>query len=99
MAVKPDCLKLDSYRKQLVNAAGAHSAAKAKAFREERAMADKPEFVDLIREATRQTRRRLAPRVEKPEAKEKSRLSHWPPHRWVQWRMEKFTPWKLKPWD
>ncbi len=28
-------------------------------------MADKPEFVDMISEATRQTRRRYAPRVER----------------------------------
>jgi hypothetical protein len=68
------------------------------AFREERAMADKPEFVDMISEAPRQTRRRYAPRVVKPAAKETSRLSHWPPDRWVQWRMETLTPWKLKSW-
>jgi hypothetical protein len=36
--------------------------------------------------------------------KEASRLSHWPPEHWQQWRMETLTPWKLKPgrgkdWD
>jgi hypothetical protein len=68
------------------------------AFREERAVADKPEFIDMIRDATRQSRRSFMPRVVEPEVKEKSRLSHWPPQRWVDWRMETFKPWKLKPW-
>ena len=62
-------------------------------------MADKPEFVDMISEATRQSRRRFAPRVAiEPEVKERSRLGHWPPQRWVDWRAETFKPWKLKPW-
>ena len=63
-------------------------------------MTDKPEFVDMISEATHQLRRRLMPRiVDLPTApKETSRLSHWPPDRWTQWRMETLTPWKLKPW-
>jgi hypothetical protein len=62
-------------------------------------MADKPEFVDMISEATRQTRRRIIQRTAEPEVKPRSRLSHWPPERWEQWRVEKFMPWKLKPWD
>lgn len=33
-------------------------------------MADKPVFVDMISEATRQTRRRIMPRVVAPEVKE-----------------------------
>jgi hypothetical protein len=62
-------------------------------------VADKPEFVDMISEATRQSRRRYAPHVEAaPVVKETSRLSHWPPDRWVQWRMETLTPWKMKSW-
>jgi len=62
-------------------------------------MADKPEFVDMISEATRQSRRRLMPRVVEPVAvKETSRLSHWPPDRWEQWRIETLTPWKLRSW-
>ena len=62
-------------------------------------MADKPEFVDMISEATRQVRRRYKPpRTIEPEARETSRLSHWPPDRWVQWRIETLTPWKLKSW-
>lgn len=69
------------------------------ALREERAVADKPEFVDMISEATRQSRRRYAPRaIIEPEVKERSRLSHWPPERWTQWRLETLTPWKIKPW-
>jgi hypothetical protein len=67
-------------------------------FREERAVADKPEFVDTISAATRQTRRRAMPRAVEPEVKERSRLSHWPPARWKQWRMETLTPWKFKSW-
>ena len=61
-------------------------------------MADKSEFVDMISEATRQTRRRVMPRVIEPEEKEISRLSHWPPDGWAQWRMETLTPWKMKRW-
>jgi hypothetical protein len=61
-------------------------------------MADKSEFVDMISEATRQTRRRHTPRVVETEVKETSRLGHWPPDRLTQWRMETLTPWKLKSW-
>jgi len=62
-------------------------------------MADKPEFVDMISEATQQKwRRRVMPRVVHPVVKETSRLSHWPPDRWLQWRLETLTPWKLKTW-
>lgn len=61
-------------------------------------MADKPEFVDLISEATRQARRRIVRRVVAPVVKEKSRLGHRS-DRMEQWRVETFTPWKLKPWN
>jgi hypothetical protein len=62
-------------------------------------MADKPEFVDMISEATRQSRRRTMARVVAPMVvKETSRLSHWPPDRWEQWRIETLTPWKLRSW-
>ena len=61
-------------------------------------MADKPEFVDMIAAATRQSYRRVMPRVVASKVKEISRLSHWPSDRWVQWRIETLTPWKLKPW-
>jgi len=61
-------------------------------------MADKLEFVDMISEATQQRRRRAMPRVIKKVIKETSRLSHWPPDRWEQWRIETLTPWKIKPW-
>jgi hypothetical protein len=37
-------------------------------------------------------------RAVEPEVKERSRLSHWPPARWEQWRMETLTPWKFKSW-
>ena len=61
-------------------------------------MANKPDFVDIISEATQQKRRRVMPRVIEPAVKEKSHLSHWPPQQLADWRMEKLTPWKLKPW-
>jgi hypothetical protein len=61
-------------------------------------MADKAEFVDMISAATRQRRRRFAPPVVEPDVKETSRLSHWPPAQWTQWRIETLTPWKLKSW-
>ena len=61
-------------------------------------MADKPEFIDLISEETRQTRRRALPRIiDLAPVKETSRLAHRP-DRLEAWRMETFTPWKLKPW-
>jgi len=41
-------------------------------------MADKPEFVDMIGEATRQIRRRVVRHAVEPRSKERSRLSHWP---------------------
>jgi hypothetical protein len=61
-------------------------------------MADKAEFVDMISEATQQKRRRVMPKVVAPEPKEMSRLSHWPPERWLRWRVETLTPWKLRYW-
>jgi hypothetical protein len=62
-------------------------------------VAEKSEFVDMISDATRQSRRRVMPRVIRhEEEKETSRLSHWPPDRWTQWRLETLTPWKLKIW-
>jgi hypothetical protein len=67
-------------------------------FREERAVADKPEFVDLISEATRQVRRRIVRQVVAPEAKHESRLGHRSKGM-EQWRVQTFTPWKLKPWN
>jgi hypothetical protein len=66
------------------------------------AVTDKPEFVDMISEATRQARRRMTSRIvdlQPVATKEASRLSHWPPEHWQQWRMEKLTPWKIKPWE
>ena len=62
-------------------------------------MVEKMEFVDTIAEATQQHRRDAAPRLARPAPKpEKSRLSHWPPQRWLEWRLENFTPWKIRPW-
>jgi hypothetical protein len=65
------------------------------------AVTDKYEYVDMISEATKQVRRRT-PRIvdlQTIATKEVSRLSHWPPDHWYQWRMEKLTPWKVKPWE
>jgi hypothetical protein len=64
---------------------------------QERAMANKPEFVDLIRDATRQ-RRREPPRkiIAKPEVvTDEGRLSRWPPTRFARWRLAALVPWKL----
>jgi hypothetical protein len=68
-------------------------------------MANKPEFVDLISDATRQHRRRAAPLriIAKPEVEETSRLSRWPPAMFKQWKLENLMPWKsasrkLKDW-
>ena len=54
-------------------------------------MANKPEYVDLIGEATRQHRRRATPSrfVAKPEVEETSKLSRWPPAMFRQWKVEK----------
>ncbi|MEY9822602.1 hypothetical protein ABIF75_006248 [Bradyrhizobium japonicum] len=51
-------------------------------------MANKPEYVDLIGEATRQHRRRATPLriVAKPEVEETSKLSRWPPAMIKQWK-------------
>ena len=61
-------------------------------------MAEKAEFVDMISDATRQSRRRNTTVLIEPEVKERSRMGHWPPDRMVQWRLETLTPWKLKSW-
>ena len=62
-------------------------------------MANKPEFVDMISEATRQNRRRAAPRVIAPAPeKEEKALSNWPPARFARWRLENLTPWKMRSW-
>ena len=61
-------------------------------------MADKPVFVDLISEATRQVRRRIVRQAVAPEAKQESRLAHRP-NGMAHWRVQTFTPRKLKPWN
>jgi hypothetical protein len=66
-------------------------------------MANKPEFVDLVSEATRQRWRRPTKSVisePEPHEKQEKRLSHWPPERMEQWRLVHLTPWKmtLKSW-
>jgi hypothetical protein len=65
-----------------------------------KAMDAKPEYVDLISEATPQRRRNttkrfVAPPVPEPE----SRLSRWPPEFIRRWRLDNFTPWKLEFWN
>jgi len=61
-------------------------------------MANKSEFVDMISDATQQSRRRIVRRTIEPVVKEASRLSHWPPDRYEQWRLETLTPWKIRAW-
>jgi hypothetical protein len=61
-------------------------------------MANKPDFVDLISDRTRQNWRRQVKKTAAaagPEVEEK-RLSHWPPDRMEQWRLVNLTPWKMK---
>jgi len=63
-------------------------------------MAEKPEYVDLISEATRQNRRRAMPVDVDPlpssgGGKERSRMASTPP-RLARWRLETLTPWKIK---
>jgi hypothetical protein len=69
-------------------------------------MANKPQYVDLITDATRQKRRRVESSAvkrivaEAGDEQPERRLSNWPPGRFAQWRMENLTPWKmtLKAW-
>ena len=63
-------------------------------------MDNKPEYVDLISEATRQHRRRAAPLriVAKPEPEEISKLSRWPPAMFKQWKLENLARWKASSW-
>jgi hypothetical protein len=94
------CLDSEAFPKRRVNRQSAHWTL-AKRFREGPAVTDKYDFVDMISELTRQSRRRVMPRiVDLPTSpKETSRLSHWPPEHWAQWRLAKLTPWKIKPWE
>ena len=60
-------------------------------------MANKPDFVDLISDRTRQNRRQQVKTVvAASDAREEKRLSHWPPDRMEQWRLVNLTPWKMK---
>lgn len=63
-------------------------------------MANKPEYVDLISDATRQHRRRATPPriVAKPEVEETSKLSRWPPAMFKQWKIENLMRWKSASW-
>ncbi len=63
-------------------------------------MASKPDYVDLISDATRQHRRNVARSfIAPPEPEQGSRLSRWPPEFLRQWRLASFTPWKLEFWN
>jgi hypothetical protein len=71
--------------------------------REESVMANKPQYVDLIRDATPQ-RRKSPPRriiAKREPVKEERRLSNWPPGRFAKWRLETLVPWQLmkKAWQ
>ena len=62
-------------------------------------MADKPEFVDMISEATRQSRRRLMPRVVAAPWSRKPRVSATGRRTaGSSGGSETLTPWKLKSW-
>jgi hypothetical protein len=62
-------------------------------------MSDKPDYVDLIGEATRQHRRRATP-LRAAEREETSRLGRWPPALLREWKLDNLFRWKpasLKP--
>lgn len=64
-------------------------------------MAEKPEYVDLISAATRQSWRNTGSRMRAPlpeleQDKPRSRLSSWPPPRWAEWRLDLLKPWKKR---
>ncbi|MDE2378027.1 hypothetical protein [Bradyrhizobium sp.] len=63
-------------------------------------MTEKPDYVDLISDATRQRRRRATPLrvVTAPEIEETSRLSRWPPALFRQWKLENLMRWKTDSW-
>ena len=63
-------------------------------------MANKPEYVDLISDATRQRPRRTTRLriVARPEVEEASRLSRWPPAMFRQWKLENLMRWKPASW-
>lgn len=63
----------------------------------------KPEFVDLVGEATHQSWRRPVARASAAKTAEagvsgkpRSRLSHWPPVRLQDWRLDLLKPWKKR---
>lgn len=64
-------------------------------------MTNKPDYVDLISEATRQHRRRATPLrlVAKPEVEETSKLSRWPPAMFKKWKIETLMRWKPSSWN
>ena len=60
-------------------------------------MPKKPDYVDLIRDATRQnTRDPSRTVVITTGMKEKRGLSHWPPTHLQEWRADNLAPWKLR---
>ena len=59
-------------------------------------MANKPDFVDLISDRTRQNYRRPVKKVVAEAEADEKRLSNWPPDRMEQWRLVNLTSWKIK---
>lgn len=57
-------------------------------------MAEKPTFVDVIQDRTRQFWRKPARAPKTVE--EKPRVGRWPPPHQAEWRLEMFKPWKMK---
>jgi len=58
-------------------------------------MTDKPEFVDLIKDATHQKRPTRAAREAVSPPPERPRIGKWPPPRLAEWRMTLRKPWKF----
>ncbi len=98
VAVTPFCSTSRRSRSNSLRSCGQSDSARVLRPARDRAMSDKSELVDMISEATRQARRRAVRRATAPVIKETSRLSHWPPDNWEQWRLETLTPWKIRSW-
>ena len=59
-------------------------------------MGEKPTFIDVIQDRTRQFRRRLVTPPTKQAEAERPRVGRWPPPLQAAWRLELLKPWKVK---
>ena len=59
-------------------------------------MAEKPTFVDVIQDRTRQFWRRPQTRPTEQKEQDRPRVGRWPPPLRTAWRLELLRPWKVK---